>query len=111
MKAPQKEALRKEFFTCKPIATETQTVVHSEISEFTSPPALSVQPENTQIITVPYSVLKELFAEAGHILGSQTFLVQSPTLTMEARKEDLWFVASKENANKPHSVKVSDTGR
>ena len=37
--------------------------------------------------------------------------MQSPTFTIEARKEDLWFVASKEDANKPHSVKVSDTGR
>lgn len=55
--------------------------------------------------------MKELFAEAGHILGSQNPLVQSPTLTMEPGKEDIWFLASKEAANKPHSVKVSDTGR
>ena len=107
----QKEALRKEFFTCKQIARQTQTVDDDEISEFTSPPALSVQPENTQIITVPYSVLKELFAEAGRILHSQNSLVQSPAFTLDARKEDLWFVASKEEANKPHSVKVSDTGQ
>ena len=52
-----------------------------------------------------------MFAEAGQILGSQNSLVQSPTFTVEARKEDLWFVASKEDANKPHSVRVSDTGR
>ena len=45
--------------------------VDSEISEFTSPPALWAQPENTQIKTVSYSALKVLFAEAGHILGSQ----------------------------------------
>lgn len=111
MTARQKETLRKDFFTCKQIARETETVDHIEITDFTSPPALSVQPENTQIITVPYSVLEEMFAEAGHILGCPNSLVQSPTFTMEARKEDLWFVASKEDANKPHSVKVSDTGR
>jgi len=37
-------------------------------------------------------------------------LVQSPTLTPEARKEVLWFVASKEDARRPHSVKVLDFG-
>ena len=85
--------------------------VDSEISEFTSPPALWAQPENTQIKTVSYSALKVLFAEAGHILGSQNSLVQSPSFTLDARKEDLGLVASKENANKPNSVKVSDIGR
>lgn len=103
-------ALRKEFFTYKQIARETQTVDDSEILEFTIPPVLLVQPQNSQIITVPYSVLKELFAEAGHILGSQNSSVQSPTFTLDARKENLWFVASKEDANKPHLVKVCDTG-
>ena len=53
MTARQKETLRKDFFTCKQIARETETVDHIEITDFTSPPALSVQPENTQIITVP----------------------------------------------------------
>lgn len=102
MTARQKETLRKDFFTCKQIARETETVDHIEITDFTSPPALSVQPENTQIITVPYSVLQEMFAEAGQLLGCPNSLVQSPTFTIEARKEDLWFVASKEDANKPH---------
>ena len=111
MTASQKAALKKEFFTCQQIVRETQTVVDSDIPGFTSPPALSVQPENSQIISVPYSVLKELFPEASHILHSPNSLVQSPTLTLEARKEDLWFVASKEDASRPHSVKVSDTGR
>ena len=111
MTASQKAALKKEFFTCQQIARGTQTVVDSDIPGFTSPPALSVQPENSQIISVPYSVLKELFPEASHILHSQNSLVQSPTLTLEARKEDHWFVASKEDASRPHSVKVSDTGR
>lgn len=107
----QMTALRKEFFTCKQIARETQTVDDSEILEFTIPPVLLVQPQNSQIITVPYSVLKELFAEAGHILGSQNSSVQSPTFTLDARKENLWFVASKEDANKQHLVKVCDTGQ
>ena len=111
MTARQKETLRKEFFTCKQITRETEAVDDSEILEFTSPPALSVQPENTQIMTVPYSVLKEMFAEAGHILCSQNSLVQSPMFTLDTRKEGLWFVASKEDANMPHLVRVSDTGR
>ena len=86
MRAHQKEALRKEFFTCKQIARETQTVDHIEISEFTSPPVLSVQPEDTQIITVPYSALKEMFAEAGQIVGFQNSLVRSPTFMVDARR-------------------------
>lgn len=112
MTTSQKEALRMEFFTCRRVESNIlQEAVDRENTEFASPSALSVQPENSKILTVPYSVLTELFADAGHILDSQNSLVQAPMLTLETGKEELFFVASKEDPSKPHSVKFSDTGR
>ncbi|KAL9965008.1 hypothetical protein ACROYT_G028732 [Oculina patagonica] len=102
MTTSQKEALRKAFFTCRRVESNIlQEAVDRENTELASPPALSVQPENSMILTVPYSVLTELFADAGHILDFQRSLVQAPKLTQESGKEELFFVASKEDPSKP----------
>ena len=117
MTAKQKAALKEEFFTC--CRTErTQSSHH--VSEQEKPQEVetqtkqSVVPENSQIITFLYTILKEMFSEAGSLLKCHNGLINSPSLAQESsgpKKVDLWYVASKEDSRRPHSVQVADTGR
>ena len=117
MTAKQKAALKEEFFTC--CRTERPQSSHP-VSESEKPQEdetqtkLSVAPENSQIITVPYTTLKQMFSEAGSLLKCHNGLVNSPSLALESggpKKVDLWYDASKEDSSRPHSVQVADTGR
>ena len=114
MTAKQKAALRKEFFTCsRNEATPVHSITESENSEVRNQVELSVAPENSQILSVPFAVLEELFSGARHLLTCENGLAKSPSTTLEAsvpNKVDLWFVAS-EDSSKPHSVQVADSGR
>lgn len=65
MTAKQKETLRKEFFTCsRNEATPVHLVTMSENLEVENQVELSVAPENSQILSVPFAVLEELFSGA-----------------------------------------------
>ena len=114
MTPKQKATLRKEFFTCsRNEATPVHSVTESENLEVENQVELSVAPENSQILSVPFAVLKELFSGARHLLTCQNGLAKSPSTTSEAsgpNKVDLWFVAS-EDSSKPHSVQAADSGR
>lgn len=114
MTAKQKTVLRKKFFACsRNKATPIHLVTESENLEVENQVELSVAHENSQILSLPFTILKELFSGASHLLKCQNGLAKSLSTTLEAsgpNKVDLWFVAS-EDSSKPHSVQVVDSGR
>jgi len=102
--------LRKELFTCsRDEATPDHAITESENVEVKNQVDLSVAPENSQIFSVPFAVLKELFSGTRHLLTCQNGLAKWPSTTLEAsspNKVDLWFVTS-EKSSKPHSIQVA----
>lgn len=117
MNDKQKQQMRKKFFNCS-LSKETATK-SSGTNDFTTHTKslsnqLSVAPEKSEIISVPFTILKEMFADASIFIKSSSSIVKAPdmcTSTINGSSEELWFVASKVGLKKPHSINVAATGK
>ncbi|KXJ06100.1 hypothetical protein AC249_AIPGENE22963, partial [Exaiptasia diaphana] len=107
MNDKQKQEVRRKFFSSslsKENAGHEQANKNDSVDDHNH---LSIVPEKSEIISVPFIVLKEMFNNASKLIKSSSGIVKAPqvqTSTTIANKEELWFVASQANPNRPHQI-------
>jgi hypothetical protein len=117
MNDKQKQETRKKFFNCSlsENGNKGSELKACNVNEYSANNIanLSITPEKSEIISVPFMILKEMFDDASNLIQSHSSIVKAPimpntTTTPNTEiNEELWFAASKNCPNKPHSLCVA----
>ena len=95
----QKKAVYAKFFNANVRSSSLSSILEDSQSESVASATLSVPPENSKILSVPYQIVKEIFKDAATLVSENDSIVLAPGSV------DSFFVRNTADRSKPFLVK------
>ena len=108
MTTNQQLTLKRNFFTASVSSTTCAASVLPSARRLCGTISLSVSPETSEIISVPFPILCQIFQKADDLHKDDTRIWKLPGQTAAAVT---WMAASTHNPESPHTVKTWTNGR